>query len=76
MHRFGPFHWSIHCFIHSVHWSIHCSIHYDDDPIVQVGSDEVPAFVSEDEELFRAPTRLITREKGEWYKPSEFLERA
>lgn len=44
--------------------------------IVQVGSDEIPAFVAEDEGLFRARTRLITRQKGEWYKPSAFLERA
>ena len=44
--------------------------------IVQVGSDEVPEFVEADAELFRSPTRLITRKKGDWYKPSEHLERA
>jgi|AntAceMinimDraft_1070359.scaffolds.fasta_scaffold344875_1 hypothetical protein len=43
--------------------------------ILQVGSDEVPDFVLEDSDLFRAPARLITRQKGEWYKPSEFLQR-
>ena len=41
--------------------------------IVQVGSDTVPEFVEEDAELFRSPTRLITRKKGEWYQPSPFL---
>lgn len=41
--------------------------------IVQVGSDAVPDFVEEDAELFRSPTRLITRKKGEWYQPSPFL---
>ena len=38
--------------------------------IVQVGSDVVPEFVREDEALFRSPARLITRKRGEWYKPS------
>ncbi len=38
--------------------------------IVQVGSDAVPEFVEKDEALFRAKTRLITREKGKWYEPS------
>ena len=38
--------------------------------IVQVGSDDVPEFVREDAALFRSPARLITRKRGEWYKPS------
>jgi 4-diphosphocytidyl-2-C-methyl-D-erythritol kinase len=38
--------------------------------IVIVGDDEVPAFVAEDETLFKAPTRLITRKPGEWYVPT------
>ena len=38
--------------------------------IVQVGSDVVPEFVQADEALFRSPARLITRKRGEWYKPS------
>jgi len=38
--------------------------------VVQVGSDVVPEFVREDEALFRSPARLITRKRGEWYKPS------
>ena len=38
--------------------------------IVIVGDDDVPAFVAEDETLFKAPTRLITRKPGEWYVPT------
>lgn len=38
--------------------------------IVIVGDDDVPAFVAEDETLFKAPTRLITRNPGEWYVPT------
>ena len=37
--------------------------------IVQVGSDTVPDFVEEDAELFRSPTRLITRKKGSGTSP-------
>jgi len=42
--------------------------------IVQIGDDDVPGFVADDDALFRAKTRLITRKKGEWYAPSPFLE--
>ena len=35
----------------------------------------MPDFVADDPELFQAATRLITRKKGEWYKPSPFLTR-
>lgn len=38
--------------------------------IVIVGDDDVPAFVAEDDTLFKAPTRLITRKPGEWYVPT------
>lgn len=38
--------------------------------IVVVGNDDVPAFVDDNKELFQAKTRLITRKKGEWFKPS------
>jgi len=40
--------------------------------IVCVGSDEAPAFLREDpryRDVFVAPTRLITRSRGEWYEP-------
>lgn len=39
--------------------------------MVCTGSDEVPAFVAEDESLFVRPARLITRQEGEWYKPAD-----
>ena len=38
--------------------------------IVQVGDDTAPAFVDADPNLFQAKTRLITRERGEWFAPS------
>lgn len=38
--------------------------------IVIVGDDDVPAFVARDDALFKAPTRLITRNPGEWYAPT------
>ena len=36
--------------------------------IVCVGSDEVPEFVAEDSSLFKASTRLLTRQEGSWYQ--------
>ena len=38
--------------------------------IVVIGDDQVPAFVAEDETLFKSPTRLITRKEGDWYSPT------
>jgi 4-diphosphocytidyl-2-C-methyl-D-erythritol kinase len=38
--------------------------------IVQVGDDAAPAFVTNDADLFKAKTRLITRKRGEWFAPS------
>jgi len=40
--------------------------------IVAIGDDTPPAFLSEPDykDMFVAPTRLITRERDEWYTPS------
>ena len=42
--------------------------------IVVMGDDDIPEFVQQDDTLFKAPTRLITRKAGEWYAPT--LDRA
>ena len=38
--------------------------------IVVMGDDDIPEFVQQDDTLFKAPTRLITRKAGEWYAPT------
>tara|TARA_B100001769_G_scaffold126199_1_gene98585 strand:- start:385 stop:1743 length:1359 start_codon:yes stop_codon:yes gene_type:complete len=38
--------------------------------IVLLGTDTVPKFAMEDDDLFKSKARLISRKKGEWFVPS------
>lgn len=46
--------------------------------IVCFGSDKVPGFLSDEEynDLFVSPARLISRNDGEWYAPSQAYRKA
>jgi 4-diphosphocytidyl-2-C-methyl-D-erythritol kinase len=39
--------------------------------IVLLGTDNVPQFAMEDDDLFKSKARLISRKKGEWFVPSK-----
>ena len=39
--------------------------------IVLLGTDTVPKFAMDDEDLFKSKARLISRKKGEWFVPSK-----
>jgi len=39
--------------------------------IVLLGTDTVPKFAMEDDDLFKSKARLISRKKGEWFVPSK-----
>ena len=37
--------------------------------MVCIGSDQPPAWLQEQQHVFVAPARLISRQHGEWYSP-------